>query len=340
MSDAALADGAAAAAQTHAAGDVESTIARGRRVLRLEAEALSEIERRLDESFARAVELIRASEGRVIVTGVGKSGLIGRKIAATLTSTGTPATFLHPTEGVHGDLGIVGPSDVAILLSKSGETAELLPLMEQLERFGVRTVAITGNVQSSLARHADVALDAWVSEEACPHDLAPTTSTTVALALGDALAVALLEANGFQREDFARLHPGGALGRRLLTRVADVMCTDDLPVLRPGDTMRRAVVALAERRGIVIVVDEDERVVGVFTAGDLTRLMEREEDFFSIPLREVMVRQPKLARPQELGSAVVYRMERHGIMAMPVVDEAQALVGVVHLHDLMRAGAA
>ena len=339
MSDAALAAGAAAAAPPHAGGDVESTIARGRRVLRLEAEALSEIERRLDGSFARAVELIRASEGRVIVTGVGKSGLIGRKIAATLTSTGTPATFLHPTEGVHGDLGIVGPSDVAILLSKSGETAELLPLMEQLERFGVRTVAITGNVQSSLARHADVALDAWVSEEACPHDLAPTTSTTVALALGDALAVALLEANGFQREDFARLHPGGALGRRLLTRVADVMCTDALPVLAPEDTMRRAVVALAERRGIVVVV-EDEHVVGVFTAGDLTRLMEREEHFFSIPLRDVMVRQPKLARAQELGSAVVYRMERHGIMAMPVVDEAQALVGVVHLHDLMRAGAA
>ena len=339
MSDAALAEGAVAGARAHSASDAEATIARGRRVLRLEAEALAEVERRLDESFARAVELIRASEGRVIVTGVGKSGLIGRKIAATLTSTGTPATFLHPVEGVHGDLGIVGPSDVAILLSKSGETAELLPLMEQLERFGVRTVAITGNVQSSLARHADVALDAWVSEEACPHDLAPTTSTTVALALGDALAVALLEANGFQREDFARLHPGGALGRRLLTRVADVMCTDDLPVLGPDDTMRRAVVALAERRGIVIVV-EAERVVGVFTSGDLTRLMEREEHFFPIPLRDVMVRHPKLARPEELGSAVVYRMERHGIMAMPVVDEAQALVGVVHLHDLMRAGAA
>jgi arabinose-5-phosphate isomerase len=259
VSDAALAARAAAGARAHL--DADATVARGRRVLRLEAEALAEVERRLDGSFARAVELIRAGEGRVIVTGVGKSGLIGRKIAATLTSTGTPATFLHPVEGVHGDLGIVGPADVAILLSKSGETAELLPLMEQFERFGVRTVAITGNVQSSLARHADVALDAWVSEEACPHDLAPTTSTTVALALGDALAVALLEANGFQREDFARLHPGGALGRRLLTRVADVMCTDELPVLGPDDTMRRAVVVLAERRGTVIVV-EAGRVVG------------------------------------------------------------------------------
>jgi arabinose-5-phosphate isomerase len=275
----------------------------------------------------------------VIVTGVGKSGLIGRKIAATLTSTGTSASFLHPVEGLHGDLGIVGASDVAILLSKSGETTELLPLLEQFERFGVRTIAITGNVQSSLARHSDVALDAWVSEEACPHDLAPTTSTTVALALGDALAVALLEAKGFRREDFARLHPGGALGRRLLTRVADVMLTSDLPALAPDDTMRRAVVTLAEQRGIVVVV-EAGRAIGVFTAGDLTRLMERQEDFFAVPLREVMVRAPKMARPEELGSAVVYRMERHGIMAMPVVDEAQALVGVVHLHDLMRAGAA
>ena len=317
----------------------EDVVARGRRVIRLEIEALAEVERRLDGAFARAVELIRSSPGRVIVAGVGKSGLIGRKIAATLTSTGTPATFLHPVESVHGDLGIVGPSDVAILLSKSGETAELLPLLEQLERFGVRIIAITGNLQSSLARNADVALDAWVREEACPHDLAPTTSTTTALALGDALAVTLLEVKGFQREDFARLHPGGALGRRLLTRVADVMITSDLPVLAPDDTMRRAVVALAERRGIAIVVEEG-RVIGVVTAGDLTRLMEREEDVFAIPVRDVMVRTPKTARAEELGSAVVYRMERHGIMAMPVVDEAQTLVGVVHLHDLMRAGAA
>ncbi len=322
-----------------AIGTAEDVVARGRRVIRLETEALAEVERRLDGAFARAVELIRSSPGRVIVAGVGKSGLIGRKIAATLTSTGTPATFLHPVESVHGDLGIVGPSDVAILLSKSGETAELLPLLEQLERFGVRIIAITGNLQSSLARNADVALDAWVREEACPHDLAPTTSTTTALALGDALAVTLLEVKGFQREDFARLHPGGALGRRLLTRVADVMLTGDLPVLAPDATMRRAVVALAERRGIAIVVEEG-RVAGVFTAGDLTRLMEREDDIFAIPVRDVMVRAPKTARAEELGSAVVYRMERHGIMAMPVVDEAQTLVGVVHLHDLMRAGAA
>ncbi|MDF1502016.1 KpsF/GutQ family sugar-phosphate isomerase [Roseisolibacter sp. H3M3-2] len=335
MSDAAL----AAAPDTRAELTPDEIVERGRRVLRMERDALAEVESRLDAAFARAVALVRASSGRVIVTGVGKSGLIGRKIAATLTSTGTPATFLHPVESVHGDLGIVGPADVVILLSKSGETAELLLLLEALERFGVHTIAITSNVHSSLARHADVALDAWVREEACPHDLAPTTSTTAALALGDALAVALLEANGFRREDFARLHPGGSLGRRLLTRVADVMETHDLPVLPPDETIRRAVVALAERRGIVVVAEEG-RVTGVFTAGDLTRLMEREGDPFAARLGDVMVRAPKTAAAEELGSAVVYRMERHGIMAMPVVDGAQALVGVVHLHDLMRAGAA
>src|SRR6478672_5647923 len=223
---------------------------RGRRVIRLECEALAEIGRRLDERFAQAVELIAGSTGRVLVAGVGKSGIIGRKIAATFTSTGTPATFLHPVESVHGDLGIVGHDDVAILISKSGESDEMLPLVEHLKRFGVGTIAITGNDASSLARTCDVSLDAWVKEEACPHDLAPTTSTTAALALGDALAVALLEEKGFRREDFARLHPGGALGRALVTKVDEIMLRDQLPILRDGDTMREAIVMIAERRGI------------------------------------------------------------------------------------------
>ena len=324
----------------HVELDAERTLATGRRVLRMERDAIDGVERRLDESFARAVELVATSSGRVIVAGVGKSGLIARKIAATLTSTGTPATFLHPVESVHGDLGIVGPSDVAILLSKSGETEELLPLLAQLERFGVRTVAITGNVSSSLARHADVVLDAWVREEACSHDLAPTTSTTAALALGDALAVALLEVKGFRREDFAALHPGGSLGRKLLVRVSDVMIDDPLPLLAPSDTVRDGVVTLAKRRGIVAVADAQRRLLGVFTTGDLTRLMERDADFVSVQLGEVMNRGAKAARPEELGSQVVYRMEQFGIMAMPVVDGEQRVVGVVHLHDLMRAGAA
>ncbi|MGH7663166.1 MAG: KpsF/GutQ family sugar-phosphate isomerase [Gemmatimonadaceae bacterium] len=310
---------------------------RGRRVIRMECDALAEAAQRIDESFAEAVAMIASSSGRVIVAGVGKSGLIARKIAATLTSTGTPATFLHPVESVHGDLGIVGSSDVAILISKSGESDEMLPLLEHLSGLGVRTVAITGGRDSTLSRLADVALDARVQEEACPHDLAPTTSTTVALALGDALAVALLEEKGFRREDFARLHPGGALGRRLITRVSDVMLATDLPLLPPAATMREAVVQLAERRGIAIVVDDDRRLLGVTTAGDLTRLMEREEDVLPVRVDSVMTREPRSACAEELASAVVYRMQQHGIMAMPVLNGDGRVVGVVHLHDLMRA---
>jgi len=319
-------------------GDARSRIVeRGQRVLALERDAIAATLARLDESFARAVELMRDSTGRVIVAGVGKSGLIGRKIAATLTSTGTPAAFLHPSDSAHGDLGIVGPGDVAILISKSGESDELLSLVEHLKRLGVRLIALTGDRKSGLAKHADVALDASVAEEACPHDLAPTTSTTVALAIGDALAVALLEEKGFKREDFARLHPGGAIGRRLFTRVDEVMEHERLPVLHAGDTMRQAIVLLAERRGIAIMVDKREQLVGVMTAGDLTRTMEREADILAVPIDRVLNRAPKVARHNELASAVVFRMEQHGIMAMPVLGDEERLVGVVHLHDLMRA---
>jgi arabinose-5-phosphate isomerase len=314
-------------------------VERGRRVVRMEKEALAECEKRIDANFAKAVEILARSTGRAIVSGVGKSGLIGRKIAATLTSTGTPATFLHPAESLHGDLGIVGASDVAILISKSGESNELVELLDHLKRLGVCTIAIAGETNSTLARHTDVALDAWVSEEACVLDLAPTTSTTVALAIGDALAVALLEEKGFKADDFARLHPGGALGRKLLTKVRDVMVTGNLmPVLSPSATMREAVVQLAEKRGIAVVRDETGGVAGVVTSGDLTRLMEREDDVMPVPVREVMTRSPRIARDDELGSAVVYRMEQNGIISMPVVDENDQLVGVIHLHDLMRAG--
>jgi arabinose-5-phosphate isomerase len=315
----------------------EKIVERGRRVLQMERDAIAEVSARLGADFARAVEMIAGAQGRVIVAGVGKSGLIGRKIAATLTSTGTPATFLHPVDSVHGDLGLVGSGDVAILISKSGESDELLALLEPLKRLGVRTVAVTGNPGSSLARHSEVLLDAGVREEACPHDLAPTTSTTAALALGDALAVALLEEKGFSRDDFARFHPGGSLGRRLLTRVADVMVTSPLPVLGARASMREAIVCIAELRGIAIVCTPDRRVTGLLTAGDLTRLMEQNEDVLSVPLSDVVNTDPKVARADELASAVVFRMETHGIMAMPVLDAEDHLVGVVHLHDLMRA---
>lgn len=315
-------------------------LARGRRVLQQESDAVGTAAARLGEEFVRAVQMIAESSGRVVVCGVGKSGLVGRKIAATLTSTGTPAVFLHAADSVHGDLGIVSTSDVAILISKSGESEELLPLLEHLKRIGVGTIAIAGDSESTLAIHSDVTLDASVSQEACPHGLAPTTSTTVALALGDAIAVALLEEKGFGAEDFARIHPGGALGRKLLTRVSDVMITESLPTLPRTATLREAIVELAERRGIVMIVDATTRVIGLLTAGDLARLMERDVDVLSIRVADVMTENPKVAIAEELGSAAVHRMQEYGIMALPVLSRDGALVGVVHLHDLMRAGVA
>ncbi len=313
---------------------------RARTVIRTESAAVAALEDRIDATFLEAVRIVGAAAGRVVVSGLGKSGIIGRKIAATLTSTGTPAMFLHPVEGLHGDLGIVSRDDVAILISKSGETEELAALVEFLSRSGVSMVAMTGDPDSLLGRAATVVLDCSVAEEACPMDLAPTTSTTVTLVMGDALAVALLLRKDFGPEDFARLHPGGALGRKLTIRVCDVMVTGtDAPRIGPEEPMRRCVVLLAEKRGTVPVIDGEERVIGVVTAGDLTRVMERREDVFDIPVEEVMTRSPKTTGPDVLGAAAVYQMEDHGIMALPVIDENERLLGIVHLHDLMRAGA-
>jgi arabinose-5-phosphate isomerase len=312
-------------------------VAAGRRVLQLEADAIAAAAGRLDQRFADAVALLEGASGRVIVSGVGKSGLVARKLAATLTSTGTAATFLHPTDSLHGDLGIVGPGDVAILLSKSGETEELFGLVSLLGRKSVPIIALTGEPTSTLARAARVVLDAGVTEEACPHDLAPTASTTVALALGDALAVALLGAKGFSRDEFASNHPGGTLGRRLLLRVREVMIPVAM-VLAPTERMRRAVESLAHQRGIALVADGD-RLVGIITAGDLSRLAERQPDYLELSVAEVMTRTPKTIGADQLAAAAVGVMERQGIMVLPVLDEDQRLVGVVHLHDLMRAGA-
>lgn len=328
----------------HAAdvGDAEergALLAEARRVLDLEARSIDGLVARLDGAFVDACELVAGAGGRVIVSGIGKSGIIGRKIAATLTSTGTPATFLHPVEGLHGDLGIVGRDDVAILLSKSGETSELAGLVQYLTRVGVPIVAITGRPDSALGRHARVVLDCSVPEEACPMDLAPTSSTTAALAMGDALAVVVLQLKGFEADDFARLHPGGALGRKLTLRVEDAMVGADFPVLEGDATMREALVPIAEMRGTVPIVDERARVIGVVTAGDLTRLMERDDAWEARTTAEVMTRSPHTARLGQLASAVVHEMEAAGIMAVPVVDGDGKLCGVAHLHDLMRAGA-
>ncbi|HUF36706.1 MAG TPA: KpsF/GutQ family sugar-phosphate isomerase [Gemmatimonadales bacterium] len=318
-------------------GESGALVELGRRVLRLEAQAVEAVAHRLDDRFARAVRLLADASGRVIVSGVGKSGLIARKLAATLTSTGTAASYLHPIDSLHGDLGIVGRHDVAILLSKSGESQDLFGLIGSLQRLAVPIVAITGGVDSTLARVAAVALDASVAEEACPHDLAPTSSTTVAMALGDALAVALLDVKGFRREDFAALHPGGSLGRRLLLRVSDVMLGPGR-LLGRGATMREAVVSLAHDRGLAMVATGG-RLDGVLTTGDLTRMAERDPDFLDRPVAEVMTRTPRTAAPGDLAAGAVGAMERHGVIAMPVVNGEGVVVGVVHLHDLMRAGA-
>jgi arabinose-5-phosphate isomerase len=322
------------------AADGKQLVDRGKRVLALEAAAVQRLADTLGPAFARAVEILaNMKDGhRLIVSGIGKSGLIARKIAATFTSTGTAATFLHPVDSLHGDLGIVGRDDVAIVLSKSGASDELFGLVTQLKRLGVPIIALTGDADSPLGRQATVVLDAAVAEEACPETLAPTASTTVSLALGDALAVTLLEVKGFRREDFAALHPGGVLGRKLLLRVADVMLTHDIPLLAPNRPMRECVVLLAEKRGTVAVVDQGA-LVGVVTAGDLTRLMERTDKFLDIPVGDVMTRTPKSTTAEELASAAVSLMERHGIMALPVLDGDQNVVGIVHLHDLMKAGA-
>jgi arabinose-5-phosphate isomerase len=317
--------------------DPAAMVELGRRVLRLEAAAVATLADRLDERFDRAVRILAEAAGRVIVTGVGKSGLVARKIAATLTSTGTPASYLHPIDSLHGDLGIVGPHDVAMVLSKSGDSQDLFGLVGSLQRLRVPIIAITAVPESPLARVATVVLDGSVTEEACPYDLAPTASTTVALALGDALAVALLERKGFRPEDFAALHPGGTLGRRLLLRVRDVMVPPGR-VLPPDATMREAVVSLAHDRGLALI-GTDGRLTGVLTTGDLTRLAERDPDFLGRPLSQVMTRTPKTTGPDDLAAAAVGTMERNGVIVLPVIADGGRIEGVVHLHDLMRAGA-
>jgi len=322
-----------------AAAGGKQLVDRGKRVLALEAAAVQRLADTLGPAFARAIDILAAAKGRLIVSGIGKSGLIARKIAATFTSTGTPATFLHPVDSLHGDLGIVSRDDAALVLSKSGASDEVFSLVSHLKRLGVPIIALTGDADSPLGRQATVVLDASVAEEACPETLAPTASTTVALALGDALAVTLLEIKGFRREDFAALHPGGVLGRKLLLRVSDVMLSHDLPTLTPERPMRECVVLLAEKRGTVAIVDKKGALAGVVTAGDLTRLMERTDTFLDIPVGDVMTKTPKSTAADELASAAVSLMERHGIMALPVVDEDRRVVGIVHLHDLMKAGA-
>lgn len=318
----------------------DELLERGREVLRVEGRAVLDLVDRLGPPFLEAAERILEAEGRVVVSGVGKSGMVARKIASTLASTGTPAVFLHPVEGAHGDLGLLVRGDLLVAVSKSGETEELADLLPAVRRLDVPVVAITGEPESTLGRLADVVLDAGVRGEACPMDLAPTASSTAALALGDALAMAVLAARGFDSEAVARLHPGGRLGRRLLWKVRDVMVEDptEVPEVGPDAPLREAMREIAFRRGTVPVVDGDGRVIGVVTAGDLTRFAEERPDFLERPTREAMTRDPHLTAPDTLAAEAAEVIERQGIMAMPVVDDDGALVGIVHLHDLLRAG--
>ena len=316
------------------------TLALARDVLATEAAAIVALAERLGGPFVAAVELLLHCRGRVVVSGIGKSGHVAGKIAATLASTGTPAFFVHPAEASHGDLGMITAADVVLMLSNSGETDELLLLAPHIRRQGAKIVALTGNAQSSLAQSADVHLDAAVDAEACPLGLAPTASTTAALALGDALALALLDARGFSVEDFARSHPGGALGRRLLTRVRDVMVSGDgLPVVGRDASLLAAVAEMGGKgMGMTVICDDDGRVCGIFTDGDLRRSLGRAGDVARTPVHEVMTRAPRSIGPDRLAIDCVELMETPPkVTQLLVVDEQNRLVGALHLHDLFRA---
>ncbi|MFO1426955.1 MAG: KpsF/GutQ family sugar-phosphate isomerase [Steroidobacteraceae bacterium] len=322
------------------ARDDDALLAAGRRALAIESRGLQAVAARIDASFAAACRICLACNGRIVVTGIGKSGHVGGKIAATLASTGTPAFFLHPAEASHGDIGMITRHDVLLALSNSGETEELLTLLPYLARLGVPIVAMTGNPDSTLARSASAHLDVRVPEEACPHNLAPTASTTASLAMGDALAVALLEARGFTAEDFARSHPGGSLGRRLLLHVGDVMRHGaDLPRVDAATSLAQGLVEMSRKGlGMAIVVDADDRVLGVYTDGDLRRSLDRRIDVHAATMREVMTSPCRTIGPRELAAEAVHLMEKHRITALPVAEADGRLVGALNVHDLMRAG--
>ncbi|MSM40890.1 MAG: KpsF/GutQ family sugar-phosphate isomerase [Geobacter sp.] len=315
-----------------------------KRVIQVEADALKALAERIDGEFERAVEMILSSRGRVVVSGMGKSGLVGQKIASTMASTGTPAFFLHPAEGIHGDLGMIMKGDVVIGVSNSGETEELLRILPVIKRLGARLIAMTGNPVSTLGRAGDIVLDISVKEEACPLGLAPTASTTATLAMGDALAVALLVQRGFSAEDFALFHPGGSLGKKLLLTVADFMHSGDaMPLVSEETPMREALfVITAKKLGASGVVDAKGRLVGVITDGDLRRALERGSDIINQPAGALMTRNPKRIKGMELAAKALQQMEEFSITSLFVFedDTSDIPIGIIHLHDLLKAGLA
>lgn len=317
--------------------DADRAVDMGRQVLEIEAAAVAVLARRLGPEFSAAVRLILGSRGRVVVSGIGKSGHIARKLAATFASTGTPAYFVHAAEAVHGDLGMITRDDVLIAISNSGENDELLTIVPLVKRLGGKLIAITGNESSSLAQEADIHLDAHVDQEACPLNLAPTASTTAALALGDALAVALLDARGFGADDFARSHPGGALGRKLLTHVGDVM-QPAVPTLGEETPVPAALAAMTQGgMGMAVVLDAAMKITGIFTDGDLRRALERLGDLRATPVSAVMTRHPRSIGPRRLAVEAVEMMEANKINQLLVTDDAGALLGALNMHDLFRA---
>jgi arabinose-5-phosphate isomerase len=314
-----------------------------REVLALEASAVAALAERVDEAFARACDVILACtqrKGRVVVVGIGKSGHVGGKIAATLASTGTPAFFVHPGEASHGDLGMITPDDVVLAISNSGETAEILTILPIIKRMGVKLIAFTGNTDSSLSKHADAAVNVSVEKEACPLNLSPTASTTAALAMGDALAVALLKVRNFTREDFARSHPGGRLGRRLLLYVEDIMHTGErIPQVSDQASLREALMEMTSKGlGMTAVVDKDNRLVGIYTDGDLRRTLNQEIDVYKVNVADVMNRKPKTIGPGNLAEETVHMMRQLRINGLYVVDNSNQVLGALNMHDLLKAG--
>ena len=310
------------------------------RTIRLEAEAVNSLLERIDADFLRACEMILACKGRVVVVGMGKSGHIGNKIAATLASTGTPAFFVHPAEASHGDMGMITQDDVVLALSNSGSTAEIVTLLPLIKRLGIQLISMTGNPESPLAQAAEVNLDARVAQEACPLNLAPTSSTTVSLVLGDALAIALLEARGFTAEDFAFSHPGGALGRRLLLKVENVMHSGErLPLVQRGTSLREALLEMTRKGlGMTVITEADGKLAGIFTDGDLRRTLDKGIDVREARIDQVMTLRGKTARAEMLAAEALKIMEDHKINALVVVDSEERPVGALNMHDLLRAG--
>jgi arabinose-5-phosphate isomerase len=317
------------------------SVERGRRVLKIEADAIRSLRDRIDENFARAVELIYHCGGKVVVMGLGKSGIVARKIAATLASTGTPAFFVHPVEGLHGDLGMLAKEDIVMILSNSGETDEISRILPLLQRYGNRLIALTGNMNSNLAKAGDVVLDVSVKEEACPFGLVPTASTTAAMALGDALAIALLERRGFKENDFAILHPGGHLGKKWL-KVGELMHTGEaFPMVGEDTAMREAIFEITSKRlGVTGVVDAGGKLIGVITDGDLRRALEKYGDLLNRKASEIMTRNPKWIEEDSLAAKAVQKMEEYSITSLFVFkgEGDRTPVGIIHLHDLLKAG--